>query len=143
MVKIMSEEVEKELQALKTYLISEYRANGGTKDVTAYSAAMLTSEIESLKKIKTLKDEITALKSNSNPPSFKKIGTVDLSRENQSLAKRAASVLGSYMDYIDAPWDPRSLDDERYIRDNQLLKADVPNNDPSVVILRDAEGKLA
>ncbi len=143
MVKIMSNEVENELNELKKYLINEYRANGGTKDVTKYSAAMLTSEIESLKKIKALKDEISALKANVNPGAPAKVGAVDQSRENQSLAKRAAGVIGAYMDYVDAPWDPRSIDDERYLRDNQLVKDGVPNEDPSVVILRDAEGRLA
>ena len=37
-------EIETELDDLKNYLINEYRANGGTKDLKTFSAAMITNE---------------------------------------------------------------------------------------------------
>lgn len=140
----MSEIVEKELNELKNYLINEYRTNGGTKDVSKYSAAMLTEAIESLKRVNSLKEEIAALKAGTTPDiKTKTIGSVNQARENQELARKAAGIVGNFMEYADPSWDPRSIDDERFLRDNQLLKDGVPSNDPSVVILRDAEGKLA
>ena len=140
----MSEKVEKELNELKTYLINEYKANGGTKNVATYTAAMLTEAIESLKRVNALKEEIAALKAGATPDiKTRTIGTVDQSRENQSLAQKAAQVLGAYADYLDPVWDERSLEDERFLRDNQLIKDGVPSEDSSVVILRDSEGRLA
>jgi hypothetical protein len=139
----MSEQVEKELEELKQYLINEYRNNGGDKDVTNYTAAMLTDAIESQKKINLLKKELTALKTGATPKEIPLINSVDSAKENQSLAKKAAGIMGAYMNYIDPPWDERALEDERFLRDNEVLKLSVKENDPSVVILRDAEGRLA
>ena len=138
----MSENIEKELEELKTYLINEYKTNGGTKDVSSFSAAMITNEIDNLKRLNAMKKELEELKTNKTPAP--KVGAIDPSRENAFLAsKAAAGVVGAYMDHINPPFDMRSLEDERYARDNALVKLGVPNSDPSVCIIRDEEGRLA
>ena len=137
----MSEIVQKELDDLKKYLIDKYRANGGTKDLTKFPVAMITNEIDNLSQLNDLKSQVAEYKNTITPRP--KIGAVNQSRENQELAARAASVVGNYMDHISPPFDMRTLDDERYLRDNSLLKLGTDNDDPTVVILRDEEGRLA
>jgi hypothetical protein len=138
----MSELVEKELNDLKNYLINEYRANGGTKDLKDYSAAMITNEIDNLKKLNELKKQLTDYKSNTTPPK-PHIGSVNQSRENQTLAEKAARVVGNYMDYVDPVFDLRAIEDERYLTDKSVIKLNAKSDDPSVMILRDVEGRMA
>ena len=137
----MSEELKKQFEELKSYLINEYRGNGGTKDLKDFSPAMITNEIDNLKQLNAIKKELEEYKANKAPSTPR--GAVDQSRENQALAAKAAKVVGTYLDYIDPPFDMRSLEDERYLRDNAVGKLALNNDDPSVVILRDEEGRLA
>ena len=67
--------------------------------------------------------------------------SVDQAKHNADLAKQAAGVLQNYMNYTDPLFDPRSIEDERFKRDNVLLKLAEENNRDSVVILRDQYGR--
>jgi hypothetical protein len=131
-----------EFQELKNYLINEYRTNGGSKDLTNATVTFITNELDNLKKLNAMKKELEELKSNNKPSKPSPTGAINQSRENEALAKKAAGIVGAYLDYNDPPFDMRSLEDERYARDNAVLKA--TEGDPrSVVILRDEEGRLA
>lgn len=138
----MSEEIQKELEELKTYLIGEYKANGGTKDLSSLTAAQITNEIDHLKRENSLKEEIKALKDSRTDGKPQPKGTTR-TRDNQALAQKAASIVSAYMNYVDPPLDERSIEDQRYLNDSQVVKMSMDQNDPGVVILRDKEGRLA
>jgi hypothetical protein len=132
-----------ELEHVKTRLIEQYKANGGTKSLDNFSVAMILNELDHLREMKTLQDQLSALKRNAviQPVDPKgNIQPVDMGRENAVLAREAAIAIRGYYDYVEPPWDPRSILDESLKRDNELLKA--ADDDPrSVVILRDSEGR--
>jgi len=126
-----------DLTKIKDYFIKEYRANGGTEDLSEKSYEIILAKLESQKEIAQLKKELD--RANSPPhekPKFNSMTSgVNNGRYNAELAKEFATVFGAYQDYIDPPFDERILDDESFKRDNSLVVAD------QAVILRDREGR--
>lgn len=136
---------ENELEQLKKRLLEDYRANGGRKDISSLSAPQILNEIDHLKEITKLRDQITtlqqagAVKDHIQP--IQAFGRVNDAKNNAALAREAANVFGQYLDYIDPPFDERVLEDESYARDNDLGKLAEPGKENTVVILRDKEGR--
>jgi len=136
----LSEEIEK----LKKILLEEYRANGGTKNLTGFDVLMIKNELDHLTETKKLKAEIESLKTNpTEKPSTPIGGIVDKAKENADLARQFAQNTGGLLDYINPPWDERVIFDERYKRDNEVNKLAGEDNEELVVLLRDNEGRLA
>lgn len=136
----MTEEIEK----LKKILLEEYRTNGGTKDLTGFDVLMIKNELDHLVEMKKLKAEIESLKTNTTEkPSTSIGGVVDKAKENADLARQFAQNTGGLLDYIDPPWNEKSIFDERYKRDNEVNKLADEGNEELIVILRDNEGRLA
>lgn len=132
-----------ELNQIKERLIEQYKANGGTKELDTFNVAMIMNELDHLREMKTLKEQMEALKKNATIQQVNSKGQItpiDKAKENAALAREAAYAIRGYYDYIDPPWDPRALEDESFKRDNELMKA--ADDDPrSVVILRDKDGR--
>lgn len=140
----MGEEIEK----FKTYLLDQYKELGGKKNISDFPLNAMQNEIENQKKFNALEKELSDARRNfklvnDQVPDRPKIGlaAVNQAKNNQALASEIAGTLRNYMDYVDPQFDPRSIEDERYKRDNQLVKAEGNNEENSVVILRDEFGR--
>lgn len=134
-----------ELEELKKRLLSEYRSNGGRKDLDGFSASQIMNEIDHLREITKLQNQIKTLKVNDENTSQTKgiqFSRINKGRVNAQLAREVANTMGRFIDYLDEPWDPRSIEDERYKRDNEVIRDDggIPGYS---VILRDKHGRMA
>lgn len=139
----LSENLEDQIESFKKILEAKYRENGGKKNLEGFTLSMIQNEIDNLDKINALKKEIEGLKQNNTVPKDFKFTAVNAGRENAELAKLAAMGIRGTLDYIEPPWDEKSIFDERFKRDNAVLKLAPPEEADAVVILRDEDGRMA
>ena len=138
-----------EIQRYKSYLLGKYKEIGGNKDISSFTLDMMQNEIDNQERMNRLTSELEQARKNAegalnNDPKEKtkfRMLSVDQAKQNQALAREAAATLRSYLDYFDPMWDPRSLEDERFKRDNQLIKFESEVDKGAVVILRDEFGR--
>ena len=141
----MSEQEIKKLEEYKNFLLKQYTELGGrSNSAQEWDLSTLMLQVESQKKINELNAKLEEKKTPEKPSTFSPSQySVDKSRENATLAKEAALITGAYMNWAEPQFDTRSIFDERYKRDNELIKFESEAEKGSTVILRDLYGRLA
>lgn len=133
----MTEDIN-EIEEYKTYLISEYRANGGKKELSNATIKEIMNENDHQKRFNELEQELADAR--KGKPKLVPLKPVDKARENAELAKLVANSSIEFLDYIDPPFDIRVVDDDSFARDNQIGIFGSINGE--VVVLRDNEGRV-
>lgn len=132
---------EEDINVIKEHFINEYRANGGTEDLSSEDIKFIMAKVESQKEIYKLKEELA--KKNVPPPQQSRFNGLksglDEGRNNANLAREFAQIFGAYQDYIDPPFDIRQIDDDSFKRDNALNV--LADSRSMVTILRDNQGR--
>ena len=113
----------------KEFLLSELKELGYRENTEGLSVEGLKLAVQFQKKLNN--------KSKKEPGTPKpSIGPIDMTREN---AFSFASDIQKLIELTEDPIDPRSLEDERFKRDNKCIK--YSSNPLECWILRDGEGR--